>query len=140
MILLLECQIYSVAVSNRVNGRSQISPCLSLSLFPFHRVVSSMFVRIGQSFHAYFHYEIVKIHNPHCWIKSTGGRGLRTHNMISLVAGAGEGERGKIEGGTLTERGGEDERGEGERKGWRVTSWLERKRAGDSDQEVLDGK
>lgn len=44
-----------------------------LEAHPPSLTLSSVFVRIGQSFHAYFHYEIVKIHNPHCWIKSTGG-------------------------------------------------------------------
>lgn len=38
------------------------------------------------------------------------GAGLPTHNMISPVAGAREGKRGKIEGRTYTEKGGEEER------------------------------
>lgn len=48
-------------------------PPFPLALFPFYRVVSFVSVRIGQSFHAYFHYKIVKIHNPYCWIKPTRG-------------------------------------------------------------------
>lgn len=72
--LLLEGQISTVAISNSVNVKSCSFPYIppSLSVFPFYRAASFVFVHIGQSFHAYFHYEIVKIHNPHCWIKSTG--------------------------------------------------------------------
>lgn len=69
-----------------------------------------------------------------------GGAKLQTHNMISPVAGAREGKRGKIQGGTFTERDGEEERGEGERKGWRVPLGAEWKRVGDFDQEVEDGE
>lgn len=47
--------------------------------------------------------------------------------MISPVAGARDGKRGKIEGGTFAEKDGEKERGGCERKGWRVPSGVESK-------------
>lgn len=67
------------------------------------------------------------------------GAGLPTHNMISPVAGAREGKRGKTEG--RTQNGMERRREVKEKeKGQRVPSGLERKRVGDLDQEVVDGK
>lgn len=61
----------TLAVPNNVNGSSQSSTSLLPLSISF--LVCFVFVRTSQSFHAYFHYEIVKIHNPHYWIKSTWG-------------------------------------------------------------------
>lgn len=64
-----EGHISTVAVfSQRYRWVLKLTLAPSLPLSPFYWKV---FDRKGQSFHAYFHYEIVKIHNPHCWIKST---------------------------------------------------------------------